>query len=52
MERVEKLGVYYVYHNVSTRYGISFEQFIAKVDSGVWAEMVRLKQSSERHAFR
>lgn len=52
MDRIEKLGVYFVYHNVLARYGIGFEQFIATVDSGSWEEMVRLKQASERHMSR
>lgn len=35
-ELLEKLGTYFVHFEIHSRYGISFEQFIAKVREGVW----------------
>ncbi len=31
-----KLQEYFDYHGVADRYGITFEQFVWKVDNGVW----------------
>ncbi len=43
-DRIDKLGDYFVYFKVLKRYGISFEQFIKKVDSGDWETIVRSKR--------
>ena len=31
---LEKLGIYFVYHDIYNRYGISFESFIERWDRG------------------
>lgn len=33
---LESLGEYFVYHNIQTRCGLTFEQFIDKWERGVW----------------
>lgn len=40
-DRIDKLGTYFVYHNVLSRYGFTFEQFVKKVDNGSWDLFVR-----------
>lgn len=40
VERVDKLGTYFVYHNIYERFDISFEQFIEMVDSGRWEQFI------------
>lgn len=40
-DRIDKLGVYFEYHNVLERYGLTFEQFVSKVDNDQWVEIVR-----------
>lgn len=40
MERVDKLGTYFVYHKILERFEITFEQFIKMVDSGRWEEFI------------
>jgi len=39
-ERIDKLGAYFVYHNVRERYGITFERFVQLVDSGLWQHYI------------
>lgn len=39
--RLDKLGVYFEYHKVLERHGISFEEFVHMVDTGAWAEFVK-----------
>ena len=34
-EVLEKLGIYFVYHDIYNRYGISFESFIDRWDRGI-----------------
>jgi len=34
--RLEKLGTYFVYHQIKERYGITFERFVQKVLNGTW----------------
>ncbi|MBO2943613.1 hypothetical protein JJQ72_06425 [Paenibacillus sp. F411] len=36
LDRVEKLGVYFEHHNVGSRYGITFQDFVDRVDRGTW----------------
>ena len=33
---LEKLGIYFVYHDIYNRFGITFESFIDKWSRGVW----------------
>jgi hypothetical protein len=33
---LEKLGIYFVYHDIYNRLGITFETFIDKWSRGVW----------------
>ncbi|WP_269800204.1 hypothetical protein [Paenibacillus phocaensis] len=33
---VEKLGVYFEYFKIHVRYGITFEDFVGRVQRGVW----------------
>jgi len=33
---IEKLGTYFVYHDLHNRYGITFERFVHMVKLGVW----------------
>jgi predicted RNA-binding protein (virulence factor B family) len=40
MERIDKLGTYFIYHNIKERFGITFEIFVTMVDSGRWEEVV------------
>ncbi|MEI7027130.1 hypothetical protein [Paenibacillus sp. y28] len=35
-ERLDKLGDYFVYHSVNARYGLTFEEFVARVQLGTW----------------
>lgn len=37
-ERLEALGTYFVHHRIRERYDLTFEQFIQRVESGVWKE--------------
>lgn len=39
-DRIDKLGVYYIYFNIGVRYGLIFEEFVKKVDDGTWSDMV------------
>lgn len=39
-ERLEKLGVYYTYFQIGTRYKITFERFVQLVQNGTWAQCV------------
>jgi len=41
MDRLDKLGEYFVYHNIRERLGITFERFVELVDNGTWSEYVR-----------
>lgn len=34
-EILEKLGVYFVYHNIHERYGITFETFVDRWQRGI-----------------
>jgi len=34
--RLDKLRTYYLHFNVFVRYGLTFKQFVAKVDNGTW----------------
>jgi hypothetical protein len=34
--RLEKLQTYYDYFNVEQRYGLTFKQFVRKVEEGTW----------------
>ena len=40
MDRIEKLGIYFVYHNILRRFGLTFEQFVEKVDNGSWEVII------------
>jgi predicted RNA-binding protein (virulence factor B family) len=40
MERIDKLGTYFIYHNIKERFDITFETFVTIVDSGRWEEVV------------
>lgn len=51
-DRLDKLGTYFAYFNVKERYGITFEQFIRKVDSDDWSVMVRARQAMDRYEFK
>ena len=35
-ERIEKLEEYWRYFKVEQRYGLSFKDFVRKVDNGTW----------------
>ena len=35
-EMLERLGIYFVYHEVHTRYGITFELFVERNQRGTW----------------
>lgn len=35
-ETLDKLGTYFVYHNVLMRYQITFERFLKRVENDVW----------------
>lgn len=35
-ERLDKLGTYYQHFDISTRYGITFEDFVGRVQRGAW----------------
>lgn len=35
-ERIDKLGDYFVYHNLRERYGWTFEEFIGLVERGTY----------------
>lgn len=35
-ELLDRLGVYFVYHEVHERYGITFEQFVERNQRGTW----------------
>ena len=34
-EMLDRLGTYFVYHNVYTRYGITFESFVDRWERGI-----------------
>lgn len=34
-EMLERLGTYFVYHNILERYGMTFEQFIDRWQRGI-----------------
>lgn len=36
IERLEKLEKYYKYFDVESRYGLSFKEFVRRVDTGTW----------------
>lgn len=40
MEYLDKLGVYFVYHNVRERFGLTFESFVDLVERDVWKEYI------------
>lgn len=40
MERLDKLGNYFTYHNIRERFGLTFEQFVDMVDRDVWQEFI------------
>lgn len=40
-DRIDKLGTYFVHHNVLERYYISFEKFLKLVDTGKWEEFLK-----------
>ncbi|MEK3722267.1 hypothetical protein [Paenibacillus sp. FSL H8-0034] len=35
-EMLDRLGQYFVYHQILERYDIRFEQFVQKVRAGTW----------------
>lgn len=39
-ERVDKLGVYFVYHNIREKYNLTFEKFVEMVDNDTWKYVV------------
>lgn len=39
-DRIDKLGTYYVHHQISVKYGISFERFVELVEVGTWEGIV------------
>jgi len=34
--RLEKLGDYFVHFRIRERYGITFEEFVRRVEAGTW----------------
>lgn len=44
MDRIDKLGVYFIYHNILERFGLTFESFVYKVDNGTWDNYIRERQ--------
>lgn len=40
IERLDKLQLYFDYHNTGKRYGISFNDFVRKVDEGSWQQFL------------
>lgn len=40
-ERLDKLGNYFIYHQIHPRYGITFERFVHLVNNGLWSEYVK-----------
>lgn len=44
---IDKLGVYFVYHNILERFGIKFERFIQLVNNGQW-EVIMNEGRSKR----
>lgn len=45
-DRIDKLGNYFVYHNVLERHYISFEKFLKLVDTGKWEEFLKERMAS------
>jgi len=41
-ERLNALANYFLYFNILDKYGLTFEQFIERVNSGIWKEFVNL----------
>ena len=39
-ERLEKLGIYFLYFDVKESWGITFEQFVKFVEIGLWEDMM------------
>ncbi|WP_269320842.1 hypothetical protein [Brevibacillus borstelensis] len=35
-DRLERLGTYFVFHQIRERYEITFETFVRRVQSGAW----------------
>jgi len=35
-DRLEKLGNYFVHFRIRERYGITFEEFVRRVEAGTW----------------
>lgn len=44
MIRQEKLGVYFKHHNIRGRFGLTFQQFVTKVDQGSWEKFIKERQ--------
>lgn len=44
MVRQEKLGKYFEHHNINSRFGLSFKQFVTKVDQGSWEKFIKDRQ--------
>lgn len=38
--KIEKLGRYFVYHDILDRFGITFERFVYLVENNMWEEYV------------
>lgn len=43
-DEYEKLGTYFVYHNVAQRYNLTFERFVAIVKNNAWQAIVEAGQ--------
>lgn len=43
---VERQGVYYQYHKINARFGITFEQFLAMNKRGDWEHFIRAQQAA------
>lgn len=39
-DKIDKLGRYFVYHNILERYHIGFEKFVIMVDDGSWEQFI------------
>ena len=39
-DRIDKLGVYFVHFNIGDRFGLTFEEFVNKVDNGGWEVII------------
>lgn len=44
-ERLDKLATYFIHFRIRERYGITFEEFVRRVEAGVWeANMTKIER--------